>query len=325
MALVAWYKLDGNALDSSGNGHHGTVGSGTFVPGKIREGISFNGVSPNIIQCGNITSGMSTITMACWIYPTESFTQTTGFVSNLYHRNSNTSNPYDNRGMCLRTDSSGRLGVTYGFKNGSEYNRAGYTTSAVIPLNEWSHIACTFDGEVLIVYMNGQLIGEHVRDIIVDGETQFVIGRWGSHYSNYFFTGVIDDVRIYDHALSLKKLKELAKAKILHYRMDDFQEPTENLIDVGAYTLYSNNGGVYPIQKENYEDHFRVRRNSDFSTYPSATLSCYTNVFYDSVAGKQYAHSVYVKPEKDVRLSLATSNYVLCSWSLNKIRRVLSF
>lgn len=53
--------------------------------------------------------------------------------------------------------------------------------------------------------------------------------------------GKMDDVRVYNHALSLKEVKELSQAKILHYKFDDFQEPTENFIPNGHF---ANGEGV---------------------------------------------------------------------------------
>jgi hypothetical protein len=50
-------------------------------------------------------------------------------------------------------------------------------------------------------------------------------------YAAYYYTGKINDIRIYDHALSAKEIEEIAKGLVLHYKLDDqFCEPTTNLL-----------------------------------------------------------------------------------------------
>ena len=49
-------------------------------------------------------------------------------------------------------------------------------------------------------------------------------------YSSNDFRGTMDDVKIYDNVLSQKEISELSKAKLLHYKMDNFQEPTTNVV-----------------------------------------------------------------------------------------------
>lgn len=325
MALIAWYKLDGNALDSSGNGHHGTASGATWAGGKIG-------------QCGKLTGALSTsIPSASWSVATHSVTLSGWFKfieADVISRLGQLTYTYNTpTGTLLGYNNYGGFALTWGATHNSgtfsdfrvfgtlRHSNGTYTTATkAVIYGEWAHYAVVFDRNtnVLKLYVDGELLGSTPISSFGQGnytDRSFYI-NYGSIYGGNgpgsHMNCFVDDVRIYDHALSPKEVKELAKAKVLHYKFDDFQEPTKNLIDVISYTLYSNNNSVYPIQKESYEGHFRIRRNPDFSTYPSAAFSCYTNVFYDSVAGKQYAHSVYVKPEKDVRLSLATSNYVLC-------------
>ena len=66
--LVAHYKFDGDATDSSGNGHHGTeVGTPTYVSGVFGQAIEFDGSS--YVDCGTDPAFDITneITVAAWI------------------------------------------------------------------------------------------------------------------------------------------------------------------------------------------------------------------------------------------------------------------
>ncbi len=51
--------------------------------------------------------------------------------------------------------------------------------------------------------------------------------------------GKLNDFRLYDHVLSLKEIKEVARAKILHYTFNDFQEPTKKLAYKSRWFLTS--------------------------------------------------------------------------------------
>lgn len=105
---------------------------------------------------------------------------------------------------------------------GSCVGRAGsswrYVDSTVtIAANTWTHVAATYDGARLRVYLNGTLRGS----IAVTGRTcsnaeDLVIGA--KHISTgtpeAFFDGRIDDVRIYDRALSQSQVRDVRQAAI---------------------------------------------------------------------------------------------------------------
>ncbi|MHC4204554.1 MAG: LamG-like jellyroll fold domain-containing protein [Planctomycetota bacterium] len=101
---------------------------------------------------------------------------------------------------------------------GSGFSGAGAysVTEAFIPPVQWTHIALTFDGSLVNLYLNGT----QVFSDIVDNEnfsagdlvTPMVIGyRWNNE--SRFFKGAIDEVRIYDYALTAEAIEALYKAE----------------------------------------------------------------------------------------------------------------
>ena len=65
---------------------------------------------------------------------------------------------------------------------------------------KWYHVAVTFDGKTLRIYINAQLNGELPNDVpITSAEADLVIGQG--------FSGIIDDVRIYNKALSQDEIE----------------------------------------------------------------------------------------------------------------------
>jgi hypothetical protein len=81
---------------------------------------------------------------------------------------------------------------------GGEQNAVG---SAALPLNAWSHLAATYDGETLRLYVNGTEIGStSVSGPIPTSAGPLRIG--GNSIWGEWFKGFIDDVRVYDVALT---------------------------------------------------------------------------------------------------------------------------
>ena len=87
-------------------------------------------------------------------------------------------------------------------------------------------------------YLNGNLINSSTYTANCDyaqSNDKFVIGKMAYNYtntSNYFpFVGRINDVRLYDHCLSAKEVKEISQGLILHYKLDGFSGGAgENLL-----------------------------------------------------------------------------------------------
>jgi hypothetical protein len=81
-----------------------------------------------------------------------------------------------------------------------------------VVLGQWNHIACTMDGAngVIQLYVNGELVGTDSATpttFPLDGEMR--IGRRYSATATQFLRGALDEVRIYDRALSFQEIREL--------------------------------------------------------------------------------------------------------------------
>lgn len=220
MSLIAWYKLDGNALDSSGNGRDGSIsGATSTTAGKIGGCYSFDGVN-NYIQTGDFPAS-SGYSIALWFNAASA----SGDPRLYWGNSSDNAILYINSALKLVFYCKSSGGVT------------GYNTSAsAISLNVWNHVVLTYNGTTANLYINGVYDRSATSASGSISAFRLNLGT-GYNRSSYYYSGKIDDVRIYNHALSEKEVKELAKAKVLHYTFDEFQEPTVNL---APYTDYSN-------------------------------------------------------------------------------------
>jgi hypothetical protein len=93
--------------------------------------------------------------------------------------------------------------VTQVFLNNAEQNAPG---TGLVPLNTWTHLAGTYDGSTLKLYANGVLMGSKaVTGSLAATTNPLRIG--GNTIWREFFHGQIDEVRLYNRALSAGEIQ----------------------------------------------------------------------------------------------------------------------
>jgi len=175
--LVAYYKFNemdlttpGQAVDSSGNGHHGTyegdmidadsVTSGAFS--GPRNCLDFDGTD-DYVDCGAgaVVLG-NTFTQEAWIYPvyTGEGVKYHGFLG---YEPSSGGAGYRAPGLWVLENEATPLlsGIHYGFGADGEWCSA--LVEAVITNNAWNHVATTFDGTNYRLYVNGKEVNLDIR------------------------------------------------------------------------------------------------------------------------------------------------------------------
>jgi len=198
--LVGYWKLDNNAQDSSGNGNDGTlVGGPTWAAaGRIGAALSLDGVD-DYVNCGNGASLDITdrVTLAAWVK--------TGDAANGEH------NPYVVKGdtsYALKHNTGNT--IEFFIYDGTWYaaNSAVVTTDFN---NEWHHVAGTYDGVQLKVYVDGVVVGSNLHTgVIASAAYEVNIGR-DAQNATRLYKGLIDDVRIYHGVLPKSEIVKLSK------------------------------------------------------------------------------------------------------------------
>lgn len=165
-------------------------------------------------------------------------------------------------------------------------NEAKILTSKAPPINKWIHITGTYNEKELKLYINGELISKLAcsdTPRFFDNKNKYIaVGvREASLGTHNYLNGLVNDVRFYNHALSIKEIKEISKAKILHYNFNDqLEEPTIN--------LYANNPNAYGIEitedstckyymNKIKEGHYRVRveKKTNGNHWPNVQFPIY--------------------------------------------------
>ena len=137
----------------------------------------------------------------------------------------------------------------------STANGARITNVITIPFDTWVHLALVFnkDTKALELWMNGELKVTSTMLDFNDARTDSLKlnynATWGGNGPSYNIPFYVNDVRIYDHALSSMEVKELSKGLVLHYPLTDaYVEATTNLItteDCLSSTCYNGATSKY--------------------------------------------------------------------------------
>lgn len=223
MSLQVWLPLNGDLHNQGLSNVTVTNNSATInTSGKIGSCYNFNGSSNYLYSTYNFYNNQYSV--CAWVYTTStSATQTiccdrtavgSGFSIFLI-------------GGKIRIDPGG--------------NAIQWTTNYTYPANTWFHLTVTYDGNKVCYYINGELKEYSSRSISSTyWGTITSIGASqtnGSGYGNYL-NGKLNDIRIYDHCLSPKEVKEISKSLVLYYKLDNNNIENYNILTGTYYNSY---------------------------------------------------------------------------------------
>ncbi|MCF7764991.1 MAG: immunoglobulin domain-containing protein [Verrucomicrobia bacterium] len=209
-SLVAYYPFNGNANDESGNSNNGTVYNAVLAPdrnGVLSSAYDFNGTSADIVIPDSPSLDIeSALTVSAWIKARTFDDPLPGSqkVVILSKRQNDGWGPGYESSFVF----TGQAEVNWDFHpNG--VNGALYAPPIVI--NRWYHYTFTFSGTNLSIYMDGKLAGTtNITGNLGVNDIPVVIGRRaGEGFYKSYFDGLIDDVRIYNRALSQREVSAL--------------------------------------------------------------------------------------------------------------------
>ena len=207
--LVAYYPFNGNANDESINTNNGTVNGATLTFdrfGNHNSAYEFNG--NDYIDLGQ-NINLNSFTFSVWIK-----TNSYGAIISK-HRESSFNSSYE-----MQMLNSGNCNIYFT----ASPNSVAYSISEITPSNDgnWHHVVGSYDNTNLRIYKDGELEKQGYNPANIYQTTlPTLIGAFRNNsntgYSAYF-TGIIDDVVIYDRALSNFEIQELYAGNDLSYQ-----------------------------------------------------------------------------------------------------------
>ena len=201
--LVAHWMFDegeGSVAYDAASTNHGTVHGATWITnGLAGAALSFDGTDDFVAIERSSVFDLPSFSISAWIVPHS--TQYFGVVVAKwwdYHNEHN---------YCLGWDRTSFRICTY--INGSWAGPA-----CELLLNEWHHVVGTYDGAAVKLYLNGDLIGTTaITGAPLIGQGVVGIGAQLPEIKR-FFHGIIDDVRIYNRALSAEEIQQLCREHV---------------------------------------------------------------------------------------------------------------
>ncbi len=264
--LVAYYPFNGNANDESGSGNNGTIHGASLTTdrfGSLNKAFAFNGSSYISMGDIHVLDNTKTLTASAWF--------------RLEHIPSDWEQ--------LMADGSYADLNGWGLLIGSTkvHIRSGNVNwaadgSCLFESNKWYCSAFVLNSNSLSLYINGRLIQNQPIQSTVDLNTSrsFQVGK-GDLPNNgfeYWFNGSIDDVRIYNRALSSNEVQQLYA-----YEAPTKQEPPAEMAKI-YYTSLTSTGPQSFIK--------RVNEDGSGITTLVAGVSHPRSIALDVLGGKMY-------------------------------------
>jgi hypothetical protein len=204
--LVSWWPGENNANDIQSSNHGMLQNGATFAVGKVDQAFSFDGID-DVLEVNDDPSlkPANAITVDAWIYwrgPQANYNRiltkrrvtSVGGIS--YHL------VIVGNKLFWGINVSG--GITGSAENVSDSND--------FPTNTWHHVVGTYDGASLRLYIDGIQVASRAQSGSIAYDTEpLVIGWYDSNFGEYF-DGLIDEVEIFNRALSAAEIQSIYNA-----------------------------------------------------------------------------------------------------------------
>ena len=209
--LVAYYPFTGNAIDSSGNGHNGTVYSASLTTNRFgtpNSAYAFNGDSAyiKVADATSLRLANTDFTISAWIY-LDSIIHTHNVI--ISKRAAGSKTGYILSIERIQDSLSNALRISFQVSSGSDPKILSQTT---ISLNQWNHIVIRYNlnTKTIDIFLNNKpdVSLSNFLSPNASAANDLLVGNDAVDKTS-FFQGKIDDIRIYNRALSDSEISEL--------------------------------------------------------------------------------------------------------------------
>ena len=263
--LIAHYPFNGNAEDESGNQNHGVVFGASLTEdryGNPNSAFYFDGVDDYIeIADDELLDLTAPFSIVTWVK--------TPFTPN--------EKVIIGKGEELPYTIGIRLD-RYWFKTGNVSQSFINMSSTTVPNDSWKLLVGTYDGSTMRFYVDGILEAEEpLTAQLANDNNPLNIGRRPLNIGSSYVEGKIDDIRIYDNALSTQEISELYQSEkpegqnLVAYlpfnnNADDLSGRSNHGSVFGASFITDQNGNSNSaIEFDGMDDYVRIPINDDLN------------------------------------------------------------
>ena len=215
MAAYGFEEVSGMTVaDASGNRNNGTISNSVRITtGHSGNALQFNGANAWVTVNDSASLDLSTgMTLEAWVYPQLLINS--------------------GKAVILKETSGGEVYSLYAsedenkptsfFSNGGYHDTVGINP---LPLNQWTHLVSTYDGQFQRLYVNGKEVDNSKQNGLIQQSTG-VLRIGGNSLWGEYFKGYIDEVRIYSRALTPAEIKynlatAISVSNPVHFIMGD--------------------------------------------------------------------------------------------------------
>jgi hypothetical protein len=198
--VISLWSANGDALDRVGTNHGTLSGGTTYTAGRFGQAFLFNGLAATVsAPSTGIPSGSADRTIELWVRIDAVSMNNQPFFAG-----------YGSFGVPGATYQVGTFGGG-GFSYFSTWGQVLQGRS--IPTMAWTHVAVTTQGQLTILYLDGNIAAAGAINVSTPASSTFYIGRIGDGSSwgnSERVTGAIDEVTVYDRALSASEIGAIA-------------------------------------------------------------------------------------------------------------------
>ena len=206
--LVSWWPAEADYVDIV-SGNNGTPFGGVqFAAGEVGKAFVFDGLGSHVEVADKTNldfAPTASMSMEMWVYNLNSQQNI-----NLVGKRVNCDVTLINYAMAC--DPQNGIQFTAGIQNGAP-TPTGALSKIPMPTNQWIHLAGTFDGSVFKLYTNGVLVATGSGQLGPINSAPLTIGRSGTCSAP--FEGYIDELAIFNRALSAAEIKDIYLAGAL--------------------------------------------------------------------------------------------------------------
>jgi hypothetical protein len=243
--LVGWWPFNGNSNDESGNGNNGIANGAVLTTdrfGLANKAYSFDGNGDNILVQNSNSLNSTALTINVWIY---------AFIDNIAILEKGDVTNASKHGYALTHNDIWQIprGLKSSFGDG---NCTGPTNNSVwgnlnsVSNNNWSMITVSIDfsGNVKH-YLNGNLIFTSTSQLITCNDPLSTLRFGGPHWNNdpEWFNGYIDDIGIWNRALTQCEIQDLYNAELNSLSVNG--GPDQEVCEGQSTSLYGTGASAY--------------------------------------------------------------------------------